>query len=374
LHLCTRYLQGGSEQRLRDIVRSVPGDHRIIIGEESNLAKARADFQGRSIEQWPGLIRQPHPIRDAGLLAKLFVHLRRERFDLMFTHQSKAGLLGRLAAALTSTPTVHSVSMASTGPGYGSFRGPAFGLAERAVARFAKGYVVVGADLLDRIVANGVPEARCVIVRSGARLPIPGTDRCERRRQINQLADISDRPWLAAVGSLEARKRSTQLPELFWAARRCSADEFDPVLLVAGGGPDHDQIESEIERLDLGAHVRLLGQIDWATELIASSDAVVLMSKAEGLPQVLVQAAAANTPFACFEVDGANELISLGARGSVLPPGDLEGLALAATEWLRSPDNSTWPLVDLSSWDVEAIAAGYSGVVLDILGPERSAP
>lgn len=374
LHVCTRYRRGGSEQRLRDFVHAVPGRHTVIVGADSDLAQAQQDMPEATVELWASLVRSPHPRHDPVALRSLVSRLRRDPVDLVFTHQSKGGLLGRVAARVTSTPAIHSVSMANTGPGYGRAANATFTVLERAVARSAVGYAVVGDDLRRRIVANGVPSERCMIVRSGARLPEPGIDRLQRRRELRDLAQrdaFAERPWLVSVGSLEPRKNALALPGLLQQVQAYMGDAR-PVLLVAGDGPDRTGVEAAIVAARLEADVVLLGHIDWATELIAAADAIVMMSRAEGLPQVLVQAAAANTPFACFQVDGADELLAMGARGSVVAAGALDDLAAATAFWLKQPVASTEPLIELSSWDPAVIADGYRALAARALASAQA--
>lgn len=371
LHVCTRYCRGGSEQRLRDYVGAVDADHTVVVGRDSDLDQARADLRCASVERWDELIRTPQPLTDLRVLARLRNRLRTGAFDLVCTHQSKAGLVGRLAARLTATPALHSVSMANTGPGYGPLRSAAFSAAERTVASAASGYAVVGDDLRRRICANGVDPGRCVIVRSGARLPAGTGSRSERRARLEPLAHVAHRPWVVSVGSLEPRKNAARLPELHARVRELTP-ELDPVLVLAGDGPDLSAVELEIQRLELAADIILVGHVDWAPELIAAADVLVLMSNAEGLPQVLVQAAAANTPYACFEVDGARELALMGARGSISRPGAVDDLASATAMWLRRVEESTAPLIDLGSWAPDAIAAGYRELTARVLGGERA--
>lgn len=374
LHVCTRYRRGGSEQRLRDFVGAVEAEHTLVIGADSDLEQVRADLPGVAVEQWPDLVRSPHPGRDIRALRALVRLLRRDAPDLVFTHQSKGGLLGRLAARATSTPVIHSVSMANTGPGYGRATSAVFALLERSVARTAVGYAVVGEDLRRRVVANGVPAAKCSVIRSGARLPQPGIDRVERRRRLLgqvDLGDLVERPWLVSVGSLEPRKNASLLPDLLERVQ-VAMPGSGPVLLIAGDGPDRALVEAEVARRGLGLDVVLLGHTDAAPELIAAADAIVMMSRAEGLPQVLVQAAAANTPFACFEVDGAQEVLAMGARGRIVAPGRLEHLAAAAAALLADPVESTEPLIDLSSWDPDVIAGAYREIAARALTTGRA--
>jgi len=92
------------------------------------------------------------------------------------------------------------------------------------------------------------------------------------------------------------------------------------------------------------------------------------LSDAEGLPQVLVQSAAAGTPFVAFDVEGVREVLALGARGSAVPLGRLDAVVSAAQRWLRTGADDGEPPVDLSSWSPESIAASYRAAIGRVLG------
>ena len=107
-----------------------------------------------------------------------------------------------------------------------------------------------------------------------------------------------------------------------------------------GDGPERDRLIGGARRAGaLAGNAVLTGHLsdpDHVHDALRGADLVVLLSAAEGLPQVLVQSAAAGTPFVAFDVEGVRELLSLGARGSAVPPGRLDTAAAAAAEWLTA--------------------------------------
>ena len=138
------------------------------------------------------------------------------------------------------------------------------------------------------------------------------------------------------------------------------------VLLVAGDGPLRTELGSAGGGPG-GPEVRLLGHVDDVADVMAVSDALVLPSSAEGLPQVLVQAAASNLPFACYDVDGAAELVGAGARGEIAPLGDVPALSSALGRLLDRAvarrgggrRDGGLPRGFWDAWDPEVVAARY---------------
>src|SRR4051812_10290351 len=135
LHVCTRYQRGGSERRGQDSIRALPHlRHHLVLGDESDADLARR--QTGAEEGWvlPSLVRPLAPTRDAAAFWSLRRLLRTRRYAVVITHQSKAGVLTRAAAAARGMPpSVHSLSMASFGPGYGRLENAVFTRVERAL-------------------------------------------------------------------------------------------------------------------------------------------------------------------------------------------------------------------------------------------------
>ena len=107
-------------------------------------------------------------------------------------------------------------------------------------------------------------------------------------------------------------------------------------------------------------------------DVVAAADVVVLLSRAEGVPQLLIKAAAVGSPFVAYEVDGTGDLLGLGATGTVVAAGDMDA-AVAAVEALLASGRRGAP-IDRTAWSPAAIAAGYRAVVVEALAgrPERA--
>ena len=372
LHVCTRYQRGGSERRLRDIIRALPElRHHVLLGADSDLDLARQQTGAERVWTLPTLVRPVDPARDVASLVSLWRLLRHRDYSVVVSHQSKAGVLARLAAAaIGDHPAVHSLSMASFGPGYGRLENWAFPRLERALGSRTSAYCVVGDDLAGRFAAIGVPRERLHVVRSGVPLPSRLRPRAEARRLIDaRHGTVPGRPLVCYAGSLEPRKNPLLLPPLLRELRDGSADP--PDLLVVGDGPVRDRLTVELSALGLADHAVLTGHLadpHSVQDVLRGVDLVVLLSEAEGLPQVLVQSAAAGTPFVAFDVEGVREVLALGARGSAVPLGRLDVVVDAARGWLRTGAADGDPLVDLSSWSPESIAASYRAAFGRVLG------
>lgn len=367
LHVATRYARGGSEARIRDVIRSFPeGDHHVVVGADSDVELAERQLRPATLTVVDALIRRPSPVRDPAALRRLASLLRRESFGLVVTHQSKAGVVGRVAARRAAgPPVIHSLSMASFGPGYPAWQDLAFRFIEARLEKATAAYVVAGDDLARRYAAIGVPAGKLHVVRSGVRLPGPEALEHPVQGRIRERFRIPDRPVVLYLGSLEPRKNVLDLGR-YLSRLLAIATEARPYLVIAGEGPLAGRLRSDLRRRNLTGDASLVGFVEEPGALVALADAVVLLSQAEGVPQVLVQAAAVATPFVAYAVDGVRELIGMGAEGAAVSLGDVDGAAEATAPMLRN-DRRRVPTIDLSSWSPEVITAAHRRLIRAVL-------
>jgi glycosyltransferase involved in cell wall biosynthesis len=368
LHIATRYLRGGSERRISDAMHSLDEfAHDLIVGPESDLGLAKSDLPVEDVLVESRLIRQPNPYSDAIALTRLIRVIRERQPDIVFTHQSKAGALGRIASRFAGrVPAVHSLSMASFGPGYSKVQSAVFRWLEKRLASYTAAYSGVGSDLMGRYRDAGVPDDKLHLIRSG--VPIPRIDEPKQELKqtlARQYGAPADRPWVIHVGSLEARKNVMMLPRVLRLTHEMSANGLLPHLLIVGDGPLRSQLEREIESEGLGSHCTLTGYVTGVGPLMRASDTLILLSSVEGLPQVLVQAAAVDTPFVAFDVDGVREVLALGAQGTVVELGDVDAAVQAVTEQLARP--AAHAELNLESWSPERIRGAYRSLLKEVL-------
>jgi glycosyltransferase involved in cell wall biosynthesis len=370
IHVATRFLRGGSETRIADIVRAIPeADHHLIVGADSDVDLARQRIAPASLTLMRSLVRSPHPVLDLVTVSRLSRLLRATSPDLLVTHQSKAGVLGRVASARAGrTGVVHSLSMASFGQGYPRAHDRLFRSVEARLGSRTDAYVAVGADLVRRYTDLGIEPERFHVVRSDAHVHASVPTDVELVRRRHRLPD--GRPIVLYLGSLEPRKNVLELPDLLRLLAG-APQPARPFLAVAGQGPLRGELEAAFAARGLASDAAVLGYVDEPISLIAAADAIVLLSKVEGLPQVLVQAASVGTPFVAYEVDGVRELVELGAAGNVVAPGALEDAARALRTVLSGevPTGERLPATaNLSSWSPDEIARRYREVIGPFIG------
>ena len=260
-------------------------------------------------------VRRPiSPWRDAAGLVELVRLLRRERPDIMHASSSKAGVLGRLAAAIAGVPirifTVHGWAFTA----HSGLSSRLYRWADRLVRPLTTVTICVSAQ--ER--AAGLAAGTCVAERT---IVIPNAIDVESAPQATH---AREKPLLLSVGRLKAPK---DFPTLARALDRLPSDSFEA--LIVGDGPERPSLEEEIERLGLGELVRLAGERRDVPELLAGADVFVLSSSSEGMPMSVLEAMAAGLPVVASRVGGVPELVVDGETGLLVAPGDVEELAAA---------------------------------------------
>lgn len=346
--------------------------HHVVLGRDSEPDRLAEEFPTVTVTVEPALQRAPHPVKDFNAYRNLRSMIATQRFDIVCTHQSKAGFLGRLAARDHSSRTVHSLSMANFGAGYSRSESAAFRLAERMLGRHTTAYAVVGADLAERFQQNGIRPDQLHVIRSAARLPATGIGYAAARGRCSGALDLpAERPWILYLGSLEARKNVLSLPVLLQQVLLHWTDGEPPLLVVAGDGPLRGELSRLLAQMDLADDSVLLGHVADPTALVTASDVLVLLSNAEGLPQVLVQAAAVQLPFVAYEVDGVEELLRAGAGGRVVEPGNVIAAADDVLDLLQRGPRQELD-VDLQEWSRDEILASYRSLFSRLLALPRN--
>lgn len=369
LHVITRYAAGGSERRLQDAIAATPElQHRIVVGAEHDHDRLRRDLPGVAVEVLHSLIRAPHPWNDTRAYHCLSSRLRHANIDLVHTHQSKAGALGRLAAWRGGIPAVHSLSMANFGEGFGTISNTVFRNIERVLSRHTACYAVAGTDLRDRYVSAGIDPSKFLVIRSS--IDLDAFRMAPTPEDASQALGLSRRGGVIAyVGRFERLKGVEQLPRFLAEVTRrrgCA-----PALVLAGEGPLRRTIVDRCIAIVGPSAVVDLGYTDRVPEVLAAADVIVLLSSSEGVPQVLVQALASHRPFVSYAADGARELASRsGAAGCwIVPIGDTTAASLAALAVLEHP---MVPNANVNEWSPVSVRQCYRDLYRRILASPLS--
>jgi glycosyltransferase involved in cell wall biosynthesis len=337
LHVITRLERGGSSDcTLWQAIGAARRGHHVTLACGPSSAEAplleRARRQpGIDFVTLPTLGRPVRPAADLRACLDILALLRRRRYDVIHLHTSKAGALGRLAAAcLGQRRRVVHQPHGHLFYGYYGRLGDALVLfAERLLAPLAARQLTLTARGAREHLARGVGrETQFRVIPSGVEMrPLRdaarGRDAARRRLGYAQ-GDL-------VVMSLARLEPIKGAPLTLRAFARAAAGRPALRLHLAGDGPLLESLRAEAAALGIGARVRLDGRWGSPHDLLPAADLFVLAPRNEGMGRAVVEALALGVPVIATSVGGLPEVLEEGASGVLVPPDDEEALAAALT-------------------------------------------
>jgi glycosyltransferase involved in cell wall biosynthesis len=334
LHIITRLIIGGAQE---NTLLSCEGQHNLghdvtlitgpPIGPEGSLLE-RAQKYGYRVIVLNEMKRAILPTQDWRSYRHLIELIRELRPDVVHTHSSKAGIIGRWAAHRASATaivhTIHGLAFTASTSKAANF---VYRVLERKTAPITTRIVCVADAMRDQsLAANiGTPE-QYVTVYSGmetAAFLNPPVSREEMRRELG-LQD--EHVVVGTIARLFHLKGHDDL--LAMAPKLC---ERQPNLrfLWVGDGLLREQFESRIAAMNLRDRFILTGLVEPAKipQLAGAMDLLVHPSRREGLARAIVQSQLAGAPALAYDIDGNREGLLNGESGYIIPPFDQQMLA-----------------------------------------------
>ena len=294
------------------------------------------------LEFVPTLVRPISPMNDFRCLLELTKILEREKPDIVHTHSSKAGILGRLAARRAKVPVIiHSIHGFGFNPYQKFFVRWLFIALEIIIAKFT--------DVLVAVSQNNIEEGlklcigrreQYVLIRSGVDIAaIQNAGRTADSSRLRKDLGIEDGfKIVLSAGPFKLQKDPLAFVEIAATVLKSAPKT---VFLWSGDGELRPKVEERIKVLGIESSVKLLGWRKDISELMALSDVFILTSLWEGLPRSAVEALILAKPVIAFSVDGVPEVVKDQENGFLVNPGDRGGFAAKLSMLLR--DTTTLP-------------------------------
>ncbi|RLC34499.1 MAG: hypothetical protein DRH33_09265 [Candidatus Nealsonbacteria bacterium] len=335
-HIIARMVTGGAEENTLFTVAGLNKEKYevdLVVGDEFrenilNNVKEK-DFK---IIQVRGLKGPLNFFYDPIILFKLIILIKKGHYDIVHTHTTKTGILGRIAAYITGVPIIISGLHGSAFQAFDSkLLNWALIFFEKLTGRFTDAYISVSELLSERYKEEGIGvRAKYFTVHSGMELDkfFNTREKMDRKRKLTELGINleSDHFIIGNVGRLEKVKGHKFLIEAFKKVQEERGDSFLKLVII-GEGEEKENLVKYVRELGLGDNIIFTGYRKDIEELMAIMDIFVLSSLREGLPRVLVQAAAVGVPSVAFNVDGVPEIVKDGYNGFLVKPRDVNQLA-----------------------------------------------
>ncbi|MCA9733053.1 MAG: glycosyltransferase family 4 protein [Deferribacteres bacterium] len=271
------------------------------------------------------LTRPIHPVSDVLAFFQIYRHLKTEKYDIVHTHSSKPGFLGRIAAKLAKVPVVvHTIH----GFPFHDFMMPVlrrfFIFLEKQCAYLSDRMITVSNLNLKKTVELGIAQPeKLVNIYSG--IDFRNFDHPVDRRKIrNELGIPEDFHVVGMIGRLSKQKSPWNLVK---AAPLVLRRHPNTVFLSVGNGELQKEMHTLAHSLKLGDRFRFLGFREDIAELLHIFDVYTLPSQWEGLGRSLTEAMYMKKAVIASDVEGVPELVEHEKTGLLVPPNNPEKLA-----------------------------------------------
>jgi glycosyltransferase involved in cell wall biosynthesis len=356
LHIITRLIVGGAQE---NTLLTCEGLHRkgheVILltgpslGAEGSLMH-RAESFGYKVLVTPHLVRSPHPTHDLAAYREIKNLCRTLAPDVVHTHSSKAGILGRAAAwktklstqssALNTPLVIHTIHGLPFHPYQNKLLNTAWIAAERWAAHRCDAIISVADAMTRQALAAGVgrPDLYTTIYSAMEVAPFlhPGTTRAEVRQKLHIPPTAPPRFVFGTIARLQPLKGHD---DLLATAAHLFAQVPQAHLLWIGDGIYRPRLEQTLKEKGWQNRVTLTGLVP-PTEvprLLPAMDALVHPSYREGLARALPQALLAGIPVISYDCDGAAEVCIDNQTGYLIKTGDAQALCAAMIKMASDP-------------------------------------
>ena len=288
------------------------------------------------------IARRVSPLEDLRAIWQLIGVIRRYRPAVVNAHTPKGGLIGAVAGAICGVPVVYHMHGSVLETATGVVR-VLLWLSERLTCHLADRVVCVSESLLTSAVAMGVVSKTKACVLAGG--SVNGVDAGGRfhpdahaaaRSAVRNEWGVDERAVVAGfVGRLSNDKG---IRELVAAAARLAVQAPSARIVLIGDLDERDPVGgSLVAELATASNIIRVAATPAIERLYAGFDFLVLPTYREGLPTVLIEAAAMALPVVATRVTGCVDVVIDGETGLLVPARDEASLAAAMQRYAEAP-------------------------------------
>jgi len=344
LHVITRMIRGGAQENTLATVRGLlkKGYEVTLVtgptwGNEGELI-SEALQEGVETVIIPELVRELHPVKDVIVGMKLLSLLAKRRYDIVHTHTSKVGFLGRLAAHFCKVPVVIHTPHGHVFHSYFSRPVEAFFLfLERQAAKWCDRLIALTEGEREEHLKLGVGNSpQWITIPSGVSEERFKEISSERRQALRDLLGIPPRRKIVGfIGRLAPVKGAHYLLQAIPRIRQRIPETH---FLFVGDGVEKLALENKLREMGLEEYVAFTGHQENVSDFLALLDILVVPSLNEGMGRVIAEGGLLGKPVIGARVGGIPDLIRDNETGLLVNPRSAEEIADAVIRLLENPE------------------------------------
>ncbi len=336
LFVVTQLELGGAQTQLLDLIRQIDQDRYTVYlftAQEGWLKEEALSIRGLKIHFSKYLQHSIHLPKDLLAMIEMVQFIKKNKIDIVHTHSSKAGILGRFAGAVAGAKIlIHTVH----GWSFNDFqnllvRKLYIGL-ERLSAKFTDKIIAVSNHDIQKGIACKIgSESQYALVRYG----IPRVQFGTRDPTIRKELGISPEEWvIGTIACFKPQKAPEDFVRLAFLTRQVLPQAR---FLWVGDGALRKKIEKSIAQFDLGPQFILLGWRRDIPRILSAMDVFVLTSLWEGLPIAVLEAMVSQVPVVATRTGGISEVIAEGETGFLVSCHDMASMLEKVRVLLQDP-------------------------------------
>ena len=328
-HLITRLLKGGAEAKtIQTVLGLEEYEFTVGYGAEYNPNQVlRLEDAGIETRRFAS-IRHYNPVAAVPAVAIVARYIQKNNFDIVHTHSTEAGIIGRFAASIAGSPIViHTVHGVPFAPDRNDLLERLVLHCERAAAHRTDCFVTNADAIAEDYLSRGIGRSeQYTTIYSGIDV--------EQFQQAGPASDVTgEGVRVVMIGRLTNGKGFEDL-----LAAVDFLDRKNLSVYLVGDGPLRETLKAEIEERNLSNTIYMLGYRDDVPAILAACDVFVLPSYREGTPRVLTEAMASGLPVIATDIAGIPEQIEDGRNGFLIEPGNTATLVERLKKLLADPE------------------------------------
>ncbi|WP_449555187.1 glycosyltransferase family 4 protein [Lelliottia amnigena] len=309
---------GGAQIHIRDLSTRLIEDEcevEVIVGEDGALV---SELTNRNIPVHivPTLVRNIDPIKDFKTILSIRALIKELKPDLISLHSSKAGIVGRLAAALTKVPVIFTAHGWAFANGVGKKQQQLYIFIEKMMAPLAKKIITVSKQ--DKELAlkyNVASHEKQVVIHNG----MPELDLNPKEKSLTPNKNKT-------INMISVARFSEQKDHKTMFLALSELTDLDWRLQLVGKGPLLEQYQQLAAELGIAKRIEFMGERHDVAQLLSNSDIFLLISNWEGFPRSILEAMRAGISVIASDVGGSSESLIDNETGFLIKRGDVRML------------------------------------------------
>lgn len=356
VHIITKLELGGAQGNTLYTVENLDKekfDVYLVCGKGGILDKKAVNLSKRqNIKLYfvDTLVREINFIKDFLALKDLLFILDEIKPDIIHTHSSKAGILGRIAGHILRLLDKNSLKIIHTFHGFGFneyqklFVKWFYIILEKFVARFSNILIFVSNANMETAQKYKIgSKEKYLLIRSGIKISLyqrTSLDEKLKQKTRQELNVSKQNIVITTIGPFKPQKNLSDFIKL--CNNIMTSDKLEEkikqriIFLVAGDGEQRNQLEQLVGAFKLNTKIKFLSWYENIPGLISITDIFVMTSLWEGLPRAAVEALVSGVPVVSYNTDGLKDIIVSDINGYTAPAKKFNLLANYIVELLNN--------------------------------------